>query len=266
MSLSTGASYLVPHGALIAANKAYQQATWLQDDCDEAVEILSDLVQVDSNGKLIRLEEAKTETMRWQIGDNARYALRHELPLLADVRPVLRAIELDLDTEPSIEQRVDLVGAMLDIQGISPDVKYIQYLARKLRDCPPRNTETCKRSKPWFSLATISRTVDDVLMTLRPQDGRAIPPADVLDIAGKRSSELIGLRRSIVRINNTIVRLQRIVAATKDAAKPVFKDDDWDIDGSEPSVPVDDPPEAVEMIEIELEDGTVISVPVEEAA
>jgi hypothetical protein len=71
----------------------------------------------------------------------------------------------DFDTEPPIEHRVDLVGVMLDVHSIAPDVSYIQYLAWKLGDCPQRKTETRKRSKPWFSLATISRTVDEVFPT-----------------------------------------------------------------------------------------------------
>jgi hypothetical protein len=238
----------------------YVAANVLRDNYDHAISLTEDWCRVDSSGKLICLEEAKTERQRWQLGDNARYALRKELPRLADVRPVLAALDLDLDTEPSIEQRVDLVGTMLDIQGITPDLKYIRYVAQKLGDCPPRKTETCKRSQPWFSLATISRTVDEVLSTLRPQDGRPIPPADILDIAGKHASELISLRRSVVTLNNTIVRLQRIVEATKDAAKPVFKDAEWDIDGSEPGAqaPGRPEPKLIEIIDI---DGTIITVP-----
>jgi hypothetical protein len=122
---------------------------------------------------------------------------------------------------------------MLDVQGISPDLKYIQYLAWKLGDCPQLKTETHKRSKPWFSLATISRTVDEVLMTLRPEDGRPIPPTDVLNIAGRNASELISLHHSTIRLNNTIVRLQRIAEVTKNAkqpekSEPMADDDDED--------------------------------------
>jgi hypothetical protein len=238
----------------------YVAANVLRDNYDHAISLAEDWCRVNSSGKLICLEEAKAERQRWQLGDNAKYALRKELPLLADVRPVLADLDLDLDTEPSIEQRVDLVGTMLDIQGISPDLKYIRYVAQKLGDCPPRKTETCKRSKPWFSREAIARAIDEVLMTLRPQDGRPIPPADILDIAGKHSSELLQLRRSVLTIHNTIVRLQRIVAATKDVAKPVFKDDEWDIDGPEPGAPTPGRPEP-KMIEIIDVDGKVISIP-----
>jgi hypothetical protein len=221
-SIIAGASPPVT-GAMIAANETYHRAAQLRDDFDDTVELLSDLARVDSSGKLLCLMEAKTEARRWQIGDQAKYSLIHELPALPDVQTALQAIELDLDTEPPIERRVDLVGTMLDVQGISPDLKYIQYLAWKLGDCPQLKTETHKRSKPWFSLATISRTVDEVLMTLRPEDGRPIPPTDVLNIAGRNASDLISLRRSTIRLNNTIVRLQRIAEATKDAAKPPDK-------------------------------------------
>jgi hypothetical protein len=148
----TGASPPVAHAALIAANETYHRAALLRDDFDEAVDLLSDLVRVDSSGKLICLMEAKTEAMRWKIGGQARFSLRHELPALPDVRATLDAIELDLDKEPPIECRVDLVGTMLDAQAISPDVKYIRYIAWKLGDCPQLKTETHKRAAGWRSL------------------------------------------------------------------------------------------------------------------
>jgi hypothetical protein len=231
----TGASPPVT-GAMIAANETYHRAAQLRDDFDDAVDLLSDLVRVDSSGKLICLREANTESMRWKIGDQAKYSLLKELPAYADVQTALQAIRHDLDTAPSVESRIDLVGTMLDVQGISPDLKYIQYLAWKLGDCPQLKTEIHKRSKPWFSLATISRTVDEVLMTLRPEDGRPIPIADVLDVAGRHASELISLHRSTIRLNNTIVRFQRIVDATKDAKKPP--------DRPEPAVATGDDPDS----------------------
>jgi hypothetical protein len=130
------------------------------------------------------------------------------------------AIRRDLTTEPSIEHRVELVTMMLDMQGITPELSHIQFLAWKLGDCPRRKTETRKRYKRWFSMVTITRTIDEVLMTLKPEDGRPIPPTDVLDIAGRNASELTGLDRSIVNLANTIVRLNLIVDATKDAKPP----------------------------------------------
>jgi hypothetical protein len=52
-----------------------------------------------------------------------------------------------------------------------------------------------------------------------------IPPTDVLDIAGRNASELIGLHHSIIDLNNTIVRLRRIVDAKR---PPDGEDDDPD--------------------------------------
>src|ERR1700730_3503564 len=95
----TGASPPVT-GAMIAANETYLRAAQLRDDFDDAVDLLSGLVRVDSSGKLICLMEAKTEAMRWKIGDQAKYSLLRELPALPDVQAALHAIELDLDTEP----------------------------------------------------------------------------------------------------------------------------------------------------------------------
>lgn len=130
-----------------------------------------------------------------------------------------------------IEDRVDLVCLMLDAQHIKASDAYIQILAWKLGDCPRRKTETRKRYKRWFSMVTITRTIDEVLTTLKPEDGRPIPPTDVLDIAGRNASELIGLHHSIINLHNTITRLHRIVHATKDAKPP---------DESEPTVAIDD--------------------------
>jgi hypothetical protein len=122
------------------------------------------------------------------------------------------------------------------MQGISPDLKYIQYLTWKLGNCPQLKTETHKRSKPWFSLVTITRTIDEVLMTLKPECGVPVSPSDVLDIAGRNASELIDMRRSIIRLHNTIHRLGRIAWATKDAKPPdkfestgAVADDEMDI-------------------------------------
>jgi hypothetical protein len=69
-------------------------------------------------------------------------------------------------------------------------------------------------------LAAISCTVDSVPETLKPEYGRPVPPADVLDIAGRNASELIGLRNSVINLHNTIFRLNRLVDATRDAKPP----------------------------------------------
>jgi hypothetical protein len=166
-----------------------------------------------------------TNNQAWRLNFRAKDDLR-DLPALPDVQAALRAIRLDLDTEPPLESRVELIGGLLDVQGISPDLKYIQVLAWKLGDCPPRKTETNERNKPYFSIATIARTIDEVWTTLRPEYGRPVPIADVLDIAGRNASEMIGLRNSTTRLNNTVVRLQRIVQATRNAKPPEPSDTD----------------------------------------
>ncbi len=214
--------------AIMAAAGPYRLAARLKNDFDEAVELHSDLVRVDAKSQLICLRDAKTEAWRWKLGSQAKYALLRELPGITLVRECLDAIQRDLDTEPPIEHRVELVGTMLDVQGITPELSYIEYLAWKLGDCPQRKTETRKRSKPWFSSVTIARTIDEVLSTLRPEYGRPIPPSDVLDIAGRKASELIGLQRSTINLNNTIVRLNWIVDATRDAKLPDKPVDDID--------------------------------------
>jgi hypothetical protein len=219
--------------AMIAATEPYHLAKRLVSTFDEALEIFdSDLIRVDDRQQLLCLQQnARTEADRWRLGYRARDQLR-DLPPYADVQAAHDAIRRDLTTEPSIEHRVELVTMMLDVQGITPELSYIQYLAWKLGDCPRRKTETRKRYKRWFSMVTITRTIDEVLMTLKLEDGRPIPPTDVLDIAGRNASELTGLDRSIVNLANTIIRLNQIVDATKDAKNPPDK--------SEPAVATDD--------------------------
>jgi hypothetical protein len=51
----------------------------------------------------------------------------------------------------------------------------------------------------------------------------------MLDVAGRRASELISLNRSIVVLGDTIDRLDRIVDATRDAPQPQFSDDVEDL-------------------------------------
>jgi hypothetical protein len=206
--------------AMIAATEPYRLAKRLVSTFDEALEFFdSDLIRVDDRQQLLCLQNAKTEADRWRLGYRARDQLR-DLPPYADVQAAHHAIRRDLTTEPSIEHRVELVTMMLDVQGITPELPYIQFLSWKLGDCPRRKTETRKRYKRWFSMVTITRTIDEVLMTLKPEDGRPVPIADVLDVAGRHASELTGLDRSIVNLANTIIRLNQIVDATKDAKPP----------------------------------------------
>jgi hypothetical protein len=214
--------------AMIAATEPYRLAKRLVSTFNEALEIFDrDLIRVDDRQQLICLQNARTEADRWRLGYRARDQLR-DLPPYADVEAAHHAIRRDLTTEPSIEHRVELVTMMLDVQGITPELPYIQFLAWKLGDCPRRKTETRKRYKRWFSMVTITRTIDEVLMTLKPEDGRPVPIADVLDVAGRHASEVTGLDRSIVNLANTILRLNQIVDATKDAKPPPAVDSDDD--------------------------------------
>lgn len=166
--------------AMIAATEPYCVAARLSRDFDDDVKDdfweagidVEHLVSVDAKGRLICFEKATTETLRWRLGDDARYALRR-LPTYADVLAAHRTIRRDLDTEPPIESRVDLVCLMLDLQNIKASDACIQPLAWRLGDCPqPRKTEIHRRKRPWFSLATISSTVDEVATTMRPEYGR----------------------------------------------------------------------------------------------
>lgn len=42
-------------------------------------------------------------------------------------------------------------------------------------------------------MVTITRAIDEVLTTLRPEYGRPVPIADVLDVAGRHATELTAL-------------------------------------------------------------------------
>ena len=96
------------------------------------------------------------------------------------------------------------------------------------RRCSPTASTALTGS---FSTATITRAIDDVLTTIRPEYGRPVPIADVLDVAGRHASELIGLDRSVVDLINTIVRLNRIVKATEHIPEPPTPD--YPADGSD---------------------------------
>jgi hypothetical protein len=215
--------------AMISAMEPYRVASQLVSIYGKGADSLlneDDLLRVNDKKRLLCLQNLETMTdpiernyEGWRLNRSAKGVLR-ELPALPDVQAVLDAVRLDLDTEPPLESRVELIGGLLDVQGIAPDLKYIQILAWKLGDCPPRKTETRKRNKPGFSLVTIARTVDEIWTTLRPEYGRPVPITDVLDIAGRHASEMIELRRSTFNIGKAIVGLQKIVHATQLAKVP----------------------------------------------
>jgi hypothetical protein len=223
--------------AMIAATEPYRLAKRLVSNFDEALKFFDgDLIRVDDRQQLLCLQNARTEADRWRLGYRARDQLR-DLPAYADVEAAHHAIRHDLTTEPSIEHRVELITTMLDVQGITPELSYIQYLAWKLGDCPRRKTETRKRYKRWFSMVAITRTIDEVLMTLKREEGRPAPIADVLDVAGRHASELTALDRSIVNLVNTIIRLNQIVDATKDAKPPDKPESSETIDDDDSDIP-----------------------------
>jgi hypothetical protein len=214
--------------SMILAMEPYRVANQLASTYGETVEVILDR----DDCFQVRLRNPKE--CRWSLGSTARSFLQG-LPAQPDVEAALRALRIDRDTEPPLEARVEMIGALLDVQGIAPDLKYIQVLAWKLGDCPPRKTETRERNKPWFSMVTIARVIDEIWTTLRPEYGRPVPITDVLDIAGRNHSEMLGLHNSIFDIRKAIVGLHRVVEATKDAVEPVYEpgssadDDDDDV-------------------------------------
>jgi len=198
--------------AFVAARKSLSFDDDVEDDPSE-------LVRVDAKGRLLCLEKATTEALRWRLGYQATDALSC-MPAYAELRAAFHAIQRDLDTEPPIETRVELVTMMLDAQHITASDAYIQHLSWRLGDCPPLKTENLKRWRPWFSLATSARAIDEVLTTMRPEYGRPVPIADVLNVAGRNSSKLISLYGEINKLAWTQHRLGLVVAATKDARPP----------------------------------------------
>jgi hypothetical protein len=225
---------------MIAALAPYRVASQLVASYGEELEELElfdpedGLLRVNGKKQLLCLRDAAAMTdpiernyERWRLGCIAKSQLRG-LPALPGVQAALDAVCLDLDTEPPLASRIEVIGGLLDVQGIAPDLKYIQVLAWKLGDCSPRKTEIRKRNKPWFSMVTIALTIDEVWSTLRPEYGRPVLITDVLDIAGRNASEMLGLRQSTHNIGKAIVGLQRIVEATKDAklSEPSDTDDD----------------------------------------
>jgi len=216
--------------AMILAMEPYRVANQLVSTYGETVEEILD------RGGCFQVRLRNPKECRWSLGRSAGSFL-HALPALPGVEAALRALRIDRDTEPPIDARIELIGCLLDVQGISPDLKYIQVLAWKLGDCPPRKTETRIRNKPWFSMVTIARTIDEVWTTLRPEYGRPVPITDVLDIAGRNASEMLGLHNSIFDIRKAIVGLHGIVEATKDAVEPVYEPGSSGIDYGDDDVP-----------------------------
>jgi len=64
--------------------------------------------------------------------EGAREVLQHTLPSRHVVASALDAIRQDIDTEPPLDKRLDIVGIMLDVQGVTASDDYIRFLAHKL--------------------------------------------------------------------------------------------------------------------------------------
>ena len=197
--VTTGASMMAttePHRLADQLVDSFRNVSWALDQCETAKE--------------------------------AKYSLLHELPPKQVVASTIDAIQQDLDGEPPLAKRLDIVGFMLEVQGITATDEYIWYVARKLGSCSKRSTEIRERDHAWFSMATIARAIDEILSTLRPEQGRPIPPTDILDIAGRHASELIDRYESLMEIEGTIVRLE-LIAAGKQLPKPDAADDGDDV-------------------------------------
>jgi hypothetical protein len=220
---------------LLAATAPFRLAAPLaaaldQVDGDE----LRDLVRTNRFGDLWALWDADGDPAElWAYADEAEYYLER-LPALADVEAARDVVRADIETEPSIEARCDLVCTMLDGWNVTATTTYIDALAWKLGHSPRRQTEKYERTRPWFPLAAIAATVDELLTTAKPQRGRPVDIADVLDIAGRHSSELIRLNRALETLCGVIPLLGRITDAVTNIPKPPPRrrppvDDDYDV-------------------------------------
>lgn len=131
-------------------------------------------------------------TKLWRRAEAAKPLLKR-LPAQADVEVALRVLRAQIHTEPSVDVRADLVFTMLDGWNTTATGVYVSNLVRKLGNCPRRPTEALERLATWFAAAAIAAAVDQLLTTRTPKRGRPIDIADVLDVVGKHSSELIRL-------------------------------------------------------------------------
>ncbi len=169
----------------------------------------------------------------WRYADQAASYLQR-LPALADVEAVRHVLRTDIETEPSIVIRCDLVCAMLDGGCVTATPTYIETLVWKLGNSPRRQTEKHPRSRCWFPMAAIAATVDDVLTNIRPQHGRPVSIAEVLDIAGRHASELIRIEAALETMSKTIPLLGRITQAVADVPRPPRRQrPDWPADNSD---------------------------------
>jgi len=83
-------------------------------------------------------------------------------------------------------------------------------------------------------MAAIAATVDDVLTNIRPQHGRPVSIAEVLDIAGRHASELIRIEAALETMSKTIPLLGRITQAVADVPRPPRRQrPDWPADNSD---------------------------------
>ncbi|NOJ43304.1 hypothetical protein [Bradyrhizobium australiense] len=210
----------VPQG-LQAATAPFHIATPLAAALDQVDgEEFRDLVRVNGAGDLWVLWDADGDPRDlWRYADRAASYLER-LPALPDVEAAHRVVRADLDAEPPIEVRAELIFTMLDAQNTTATQTYLQLLASKLGNSPRRQTEKYERTRPWFSTAAIAATIDEVVETMTPKHGRPIDIADILDIAGRHASELIRLDTALETIGKAIPVLSQIVDAVTDVPRP----------------------------------------------
>ncbi|KRR06839.1 hypothetical protein [Bradyrhizobium valentinum] len=209
-----------PRG-LMAAMEPYRVAASLsaafdQVDGDE----LRDLVRTNRIGTLRPLWDADDDPVKlWRYADKAEYYIQR-LPTLTDVEAARQVVRTDIETEPSIEVRCALVYTMLDAWNVTATPTYVQMLSSKLGHSPRRPTETHERTRRWFPTAAIAAAVDDVVTTLKPEHGRPVSIADMLDVAGRHASELIRLETALEDLTTAIPVLSRITEAVADVPRP----------------------------------------------
>jgi hypothetical protein len=220
MVVTSSSQLAVPRG-LMAAMDPYRLAAPLSAAFDQVDgEELRDLVRTNRFGDLWTSWHADGDPLDlWRYADQAASYLQR-LPALPDVEAARHVLRTDIETEPMIEALYDLVCAMLDAANVTATSTYIETLIWKLGNSPRRPTETHPRIKPWFPLAAIAATVDDVVTNVRPQHGRPVSIVEVLDIAGRHASELIRLEAALDTMSKAIQLLGRVTQAVSDVPRP----------------------------------------------
>lgn len=213
---------------LAAAMEPYRRATPLAASLDEVdIDELHWITHTNRVGDLWTTYDSDGDPRKlWQYRDQAA-SLLNCLPGLSEVQAARDIVLSDIETEPPLQARVGAICTMLDIQNIAASGSYVKVLAGKLGRCPRRATENNERPHPWIPMAAICATIDE-LVTNVSAGGRPIDIAELLDLAGRHSSELIRLNTALETIVGVIPTLCRIMAAVKDVPRPPpRKPPDW---------------------------------------